>query len=154
MIDLQLADDRWAKLNIDAIAERVLGALDLSNANVSLLATNDVEIAQLNEDFRDKPKPTNVLSWPSQNREPGGEVSPDAFGDIELGDIALAYETCVREAKAQDIPLEAHATHLILHGVLHLLGYDHETDDEAAQMESFESQLMLTMGLHDPYTIQ
>ena len=122
-----------------------------------MLACDDTQIAKLNADFRAKPTPTNVLSWPSEERaadEPGGlpqPAHPGPDGLIALGDIAIAYDTCAREAEAASKPLTDHVTHLIVHGTLHLLGYDHETEQDAALMEGLETKILGKMGLDDPY---
>lgn len=125
---------------------------------ISLMACDDDRIAALNAEFRGKPTPTNVLSWPAQPLAPPspGAVppapTPDPFEDLtELGDIALADGVCAREAEQQGKSLEAHVTHLIVHGVLHLLGYDHETAQDAALMEGIERKVLGQMGIADPY---
>jgi len=112
-----------------------------------LLACSDDRIRALNATFRHKGRATNVLSWPAFDPLPA-----DAPGaPRHLGDIALALETVRGEADAADTPLKAHALHLILHAVLPLLGYDHETADEAAEMEGLESRILLGMGIADPH---
>ena len=98
-----------------------------------------------------------MLSWPAQTLAPatagGRPCAPkaDAFGEVPLGDVALAFETCAREAEAQGKRFGDHVTHLIIHGVLHLLGYDHETEADAARMESLEREILGKLGLDDPY---
>ena len=124
---------------------------------MSVLACDDVRIATLNADFRDKPMPTNVLSWPEEDlgpEEAGAEPltpQPDPDGTLSLGDIAIAYDTCAREAAEQDKPFEAHVTHLLVHGTLHLLGYDHIRDRDATRMEAVEVEVLGKLGLPDPY---
>ena len=124
---------------------------------MSLLACDDARIANLNADFRDKPAPTNVLSWPEEDLSPdtaGGVPSaptPDPTGTFGLGDIAIAYDTCAREAAEQGKPLAAHVTHLLVHGTLHLLGYDHVRDPDATRMEALEVEILGKLGLPDPY---
>ncbi|WP_308915823.1 rRNA maturation RNase YbeY [Jannaschia sp. LMIT008] len=120
--------------------------LDPDAYEVALLACDDDRIAALNAQFRGKEQPTNVLSWPSERRTPG--VPP---GDAELGDIAISFDTCAREAAMQGKPFEAHVTHLIVHAVLHLLGHDHEVDAEAEAMEQAERRILAKLGLPDPY---
>jgi probable rRNA maturation factor len=120
---------------------------------LSIKLTSDAEVHALNREWRDKDKPTNVLSFPQLEADEleelaRGEASPHP---ILLGDIILARETCVREAAEKNVTTEAHATHLIVHGLLHLLGYDHMGDDEAQMMENVERQVMARLGLHDPY---
>lgn len=112
---------------------------------IALLFTDDETVQRLNRDFRGKDKPTNVLSFPSD------EDVMDNDGPIHIGDIALAYETCYREAGEKGVPLKDHAAHLIFHGVLHLFGYDHEDEEEALVMEKMETDLLADMGIADPY---
>jgi probable rRNA maturation factor len=100
--------------------------------------TDDAEIQQLNKDFRGKDKPTNVLSFPNDS-------------DDYLGDIAISVDTIKREAEEQDKPYEHHMLHMIIHGFLHLLGYDHIEDDEAEEMESFEIAVLQEIGIKNPY---
>jgi probable rRNA maturation factor len=136
-----------------AIAETPLAELSAVDVaiEISIRLTSDAEVQTLNRQYRGKDKPTNVLSFPM--------VQPDLIeglanfddGEVLLGDIVLAYETCVHESQQRDVSLEAHALHLIVHGTLHLLGYDHMQDDEAEHMESLESEIMSKLGLHDPY---
>jgi probable rRNA maturation factor len=123
-----------------------------------VLGCDDARIAALNTTFRGKAVPTNVLSWPSQERAadtPGGRpAAPDPGSPDdpeELGDIAIAWETCASEAEGMGKPLATHAAHLIVHGTLHLLGYDHETDSDAALMEETEVRALAAMGLPNPY---
>jgi probable rRNA maturation factor len=122
---------------------------------ISLLACDDKRIAILNEDFRAKATPTNVLSWPSDERaamNPGEmPVLPSPGPDAEIGDIAIAYDTCAREAAEQKKPLNNHVIHLIIHGTLHLLGFDHENEPDAALMEGLETEILGNLGLPDPY---
>ena len=110
----------------------------LDGEELSILLTNDGHIQQLNRDFRDKDKPTNVLSFPD------GE-------DGYLGDIAIAYETIKREAEEQEKEIHHHFIHMLVHGLLHLKGYDHETDEEAEEMEALEIKILADMGIKNPY---
>ena len=114
----------------------------LEGAEVSLLFCDDARIRELNQQFRDKDGPTNVLSFPGPDT-----VETAAF----LGDIAIAYETVAREAQEDSISLEQHCRHMIVHGFLHLLGYDHEEDDEAEAMEALEINILRQMGVKNPY---
>ncbi|GKY88914.1 rRNA maturation RNase YbeY [Sinisalibacter aestuarii] len=155
-VDLIIEDERWAGLDLEALAGRACGAalehLGIAGAEISLLACDDARIAVLNGDFRDKPMATNVLSWPSEERgaeEPGGDPLPP--GDMELGDIAIAWETCAREAAAAGKEMETHVSHLLVHGTLHLLGYDHIDDKDAALMEGLEVEILGKLGIADPY---
>ncbi|MGB3408645.1 MAG: rRNA maturation RNase YbeY [Jannaschia sp.] len=156
-VDVVLEDARWSDL--DRLAAAAVPAA-LAGADVGLdwevvvMGCDDARIALLNADFRGKPSPTNVLSWPSQNRAPTvpgqapGRPDPDT---PDLGDIAIAYETCLREAEEQGKTFDAHVTHLLVHATLHLLGYDHETEADAVRMESLEVRIVTALGLPDPY---
>lgn len=160
-VDVIIEDDRWVALDLEALAGRAAEAtlahlgLDPEAWEISLLGCDDARIAVLNGEFRDKPTPTNVLSWPSEERaaEGDGDVPdpPEAGFDPELGDIAIAYETCAREAAEAGKPVVDHVTHLIVHGVLHLLGYDHIRDQDATLMEATEVGILGKLGLDDPY---
>ena len=112
-------------------------------AELSILLTNDEEQHELNKQWRGKDSSTNVLSFP--------QIEP--FGPVVglLGDITLARETLIREADEQGVGFEAHFTHLVVHGFLHILGYDHLTDEEATAMESLETSILATLGIDDPY---
>ena len=142
----------------DALALRAAAALahttpKLANPRVSasLLFTSDAEVHALNREWRGQDKPTNVLSFPMLTRAELLDLAP-AGPPVLLGDIALAYETCAREAAGKDIAIEAHAAHLIIHGLLHLAGYDHElSSEDAAAMEALEIKALALMGLPDPY---
>ena len=162
-VECLIEDRRWDAVGLAALAEAAVGAalegvgLDPGSWEVSLLACNDGRIADLNADFRGRPQPTNVLSWPSEERGAmvAGEAPlPPDPRDPELGDIAIAYDTCLREAEDAGKPLTDHVTHLIVHGTLHLLGYDHERDADATLMEGLEAQILGTMGIADPYRDQ
>ena len=160
MIDVIIEDERWGGAGIEELAARASDAaltavgLDPDTYEISLLACGDGRIATLNADFRGKPQPTNVLSWPSEERgavTPGETPLPPDPTDPELGDIAIAYDTCAREAAGQGLSFADHVTHLVIHGTLHLLGYDHERDADAALMEGLEREILAGLGLHDPY---
>ena len=164
LVETVIEDERWAGLGLEPLAEAAARAalaglgLAAEGFQISLLACDDARIAVLNADFRGKPAPTNVLSWPSEERaaefvgeeperpEPGTGDAPE-----ELGDIAIAWETCAREAAEQEKPMEAHVTHLVVHAVLHLLGYGNIEDEDAALMEGLEVRILASMGLPDPY---
>jgi len=142
-------DEAWPE-NLDARAEEaVLAALELSKARVkgvaelSILLTNDEEQQALNREWRDKDSSTNVLSFP--------QIEP--FGPVVglLGDITLARETLIREAEEQGVSFEDHFTHLVVHGFLHILGYDHMNEEEALLMEGLETQILAKLGVDDPY---
>ena len=160
-LDILIEDDRWARSGFSELAEAAfeatLAALDLDAEifEASVLACDDSRIKVLNADFRDKDKATNVLSWPSAERAadtPGARpAGPQPGPDSELGDIAIAFDTCAREAAEQGKPFADHVTHLFVHGTLHLLGFDHENEPDAALMEGLEVQILGNMGLPDPY---
>lgn len=144
--------ERLAATATDAVARHLNLAQD--GLEVSLLACDDARIAELNKAFRGKPVPTNVLSWPSEDRAAERDgAPPEPPLDPELGDIAIAYQTCLREAEAGGRSLTDHATHLVVHGVLHLLGYDHERDADATLMEGIETEILGKLGIEDPYAI-
>lgn len=166
LVDCLIEDHRWEAVNLARLAERaaqgVLGRLGMPprGYEISLLACNDARIAELNADFRGKPQPTNVLSWPAEERGPAraGAMpalpAPGQHGPEELGDVAIAYDTCAAEAAAAGRDLPDHATHLLVHGILHLLGFDHERDADATLMERLEVEILGKMGIADPYSAQ
>jgi probable rRNA maturation factor len=119
---------------------------------VSVRLTSDEEVHALNRQYRGKDKPTNVLSFPMVQPDLLETVSQNGDdGELLLGDIVLAHGVCAREAAEKGVALAAHATHLIVHGLLHLLGYDHQGSAEAEHMESLERDVMSRLALHDPY---
>ena len=118
---------------------------------VSVRLTDDAEVHALNRDFRGKDKPTNVLSFPQVQDDLVDTLANSDDGEILLGDIVLARETCAREAAEKGISLTDHATHLIVHGTLHLVGYDHMDDASAAAMEALEVKALASLGLANPY---
>lgn len=124
------------------------GDLPEGNLELSIVLADDALVQQLNRDYRGKDKPTNVLSFAFEDAE-----GPDAFEDAPtmLGDVIVAQETVAREAAEQGKSFDAHFMHLVAHGVLHLLGYDHEAEDEAAEMERLETAAMAALGHPDPY---
>lgn len=157
LVDLVIEEPRWEAAGLEVLAETAARAAllaagrDPDRHEISLLACDDARIAALNADFRDKPKPTNVLSWPAFEGD-APDPDPEDPEPVFLGDMALSYDTCAREAAEAGIPLSDHATHLVVHGVLHLLGYDHELEAEADAMEDFETKILASMGVADPYS--
>ncbi len=133
---------------VDAALDAALAAARpplAAGAEVGIVFTDDAHVRALNRTYRGKDKPTNVLSFPAAPVEKGRFGPP-------LGDIVLAGETVAAEAAREGLALEAHATHLIVHGFLHLLGYDHVRDDDAAIMESLETSILSRLGIADPYS--
>jgi probable rRNA maturation factor len=110
-------------------------------AEIAILLTDDSAIREMNRQWRGQDKPTNVLSFPAST---GGHAT-------HLGDIAIAYETLNREAVAEEKPASNHLAHLVIHGYLHLLGYDHTTDADATRMEKLETQILEKLGIPDPH---
>jgi probable rRNA maturation factor len=164
LVDCVIEHDIWQDFGLDPLADRAIRqamdhlGLPVEGFTLCLMGCNDARIAELNADFRGKPKATNVLSWPSDERAsdvPGTAPDlpdPGAADDPEhLGDIAIAYETCAAEAAAAGKPMADHVTHLVVHGFLHLLGYDHINDADAELMETTETAILARMGLSDPY---
>jgi probable rRNA maturation factor len=143
----------WSELAVRAAAAAGEVAPELASDRLSadLLFTSDAEVHALNRDWRQRDKPTNVLSFPMLERSEIlalGEEGPPVL----LGDVALAYETCTREAAERGISLADHAAHLIVHGLLHLAGYDHEVSAaEAEAMEALETKTLAILGVGDPY---
>lgn len=115
------------------------------NAGVAILFSDDAHVRRLNAEFRGQDKPTNVLSFPASGDSDFGEMS-------HLGDIVLAFETVAAEAESGATPFDHHVAHLVMHGFLHILGYDHEDDDEAVVMERLETLALAELGIADPYS--
>ncbi len=159
-----MEDSRWEALDLEALSRSALLttcevlSLDPAIIEVSLLACDDARIAELNADHRAKPVPTNVLSWPAEDlaaEASGGRPAPPAPGPdgaLALGDIAIAFETCAREAAEMGKTMPNHVLHLLVHGSLHLLGYDHVEDPDADLMQGLETEILGKMGLDDPYS--
>lgn len=165
LVDVVIEDARWEAFGLEPLADRAVRAalaeLDLPAAGFTmcLMGCDDARILELNGDFRGKAKPTNVLSWPSEERgsddegglpdapEPGSEDDPE-----HLGDIAISYDTCAAEATVAEKLMADHVTHLVVHGFLHLLGYDHIRDGDAELMEATEVRILARLGLCDPYS--
>lgn len=121
---------------------------------VAVRLTDDAEVHALNRDFREKDKPTNVLSFPQVQADLLESLANSDDGEILLGDIVLARETCAREAEEKGLSLADHATHLIVHGALHLVGYDHMDDVAATAMEALEVKALASLGIANPYADQ
>ncbi|MBL8676290.1 MAG: rRNA maturation RNase YbeY [Alphaproteobacteria bacterium] len=146
IINFIISEKRWKtispllKKEIALALEKTAHVLnkDFSQSEVSVVLATEEEVRTYNKTFRHQDKATNVLSFPSDEK-------------AELGDIILAYETILREAQELGISILDHALHLIIHGFLHLLGYDHETDHEAEKMESLEIKILQTLNIQNPY---
>ena len=164
LVDCVIEDPRWEAFGLDPLAQNAtratLAALGLPETGLSLvvMGCNDARIATLNADFRGKPQPTNVLSWPAWDLSAEAEGgTPDApeIGTADdpeaLGDIAIAWETCAREAQEASKTMSDHVAHLVIHGLLHCLGYDHVRDGDADVMEALEVRILASLGLPDPY---
>lgn len=148
----------WDEAALAALAERAVAAtlahlgLPAAGHEVALLGCDDGRIAALNADFRGRARPTNVLSWPAAERAPDRPGAAPAPPDgPELGDIALAHGTVMAEAVAAGLDPDHHVLHLLVHGTLHLLGYDHETEADAELMERLETEILATLGVANPY---
>ena len=140
-IDIEIEDEAWSAAlpNAEALALEAAEAAT-AEGGLAILLTDDDTVADLNLRFRGKSGPTNVLSFPAPENREG-----------HLGDIALAYGVCAREAAEQGKPLAHHLQHLVAHGVLHLVGYDHQTETEAAEMEALERRILAGLDVPDPY---
>jgi probable rRNA maturation factor len=143
MIDVEIEAEAWTEAlpETEAVVERAARAsLGTIEGDVVVLLTDDAAVRELNARFRDKDRPTNVLSFPApENAAP------------HLGDIVLAFGVCATEAQTQGKTLADHLSHLVVHGVLHLLGRDHEDDAEAEEMEAEEREILAQIGVADPY---
>ena len=141
MIDIEAEDDAWSGdvPDVEGVVRRAAEQV-APPGDVVILLTDDETVRDLNGRFRGKDRPTNVLSFPApENAQP------------HLGDIVLAHGVCAAEARAQGKPFADHLSHLVIHGLLHLMGHDHEADDEAEAMEAQERTLLAALGIPDPY---
>ena len=165
MLDVETAagpgwddEDSWA----DLARRAVRAGLSVSpfanlidkkvSVEVAVKLSDDAEVQSLNANYRGKDKPTNVLSFPMVQPDLLQSLENSDDGETLLGDIILARETCAAEAAEKDISLHQHATHLIVHGTLHLLGYDHENEADAERMEDLEVKALASLGLPNPYS--
>lgn len=165
VVETAVASDAWPAADWEELAHRAaaaaVGATPYAGladarfaAEVSVRLTDDAEVHALNRQYRGKDKPTNVLSFPMVQRDLLDALRNTDDGEQLIGDIVLAAETVAREAADKGVSVPDHATHLIVHGALHLLGYDHETDDEAERMEALEREVLGRLGLSDPYAVR
>jgi len=152
LVESDVSEEWDSKTDWPGLAERAARAAaaqsdypELADTEVSVKFTSDAEVRALNAAWRGKDKATNVLSFPMAEEPEGAPM---------LGDIVLAQGVCAREADEKKVAIETHATHLVVHGMLHLLGYDHETSDtEAEAMEDIERKALASLGISDPYAI-
>mgnify|MGYP002869033942 CR=1 FL=1 len=167
ILDVLVEDDRWTEnVDFDAVkvaeelkdltfrfvadsAEHELLVLD-KTFNVNVALSNDEEVHRLNKEFRQMDKPTNVLSFANIDDDAFWEILPKEKV-IDLGDIILAFETLVAEAQIKNISVYAHFCHLLVHGFLHILGFDHQEDDEAEEMEELEIDILAAFSIDNPY---
>ena len=167
MLEIALTrEEPWPEADWDALASRAAqaavertpqGELLTTPAlvEISVRLTTDDEVHALNRQYRGKDKPTNVLSFPMVQADLLETISQNSDdGEVLLGDIVLAHGVCAAEAAERGISVEDHATHLMVHGVLHLLGYDHLEDGEAEAMEEIERQALHGLGIADPYLVR
>ena len=149
MIEIVVNDARWREAlpEIESwAARRHEAALSFEprlKGEIAVALTGDGDMRNLNQQFRNKDKPTNVLAFPAGAQDNGDTPF--------LGDIAIGFGRCAAEAEERDIPFAAHASHLLVHGMLHLIGYDHQTDDEADAMERRETEILAALGVGDPH---
>jgi probable rRNA maturation factor len=149
VIDVSIESEKWRAIDGEAIVRRAIAAAGPDEAGateISVVLTDDESIRALNAQWRGKDEPTNVLSFPAVG---SGAGTPQL-----LGDIVIAYETAAREALNESKPIAHHVAHLAVHGFLHLMGYDHESDAEAEAMESREREILARLGIPDPYTVR
>ena len=158
-VEVVIEDARWQEHGLELLCRKAVATtmdhLGLAHADLCVMGCSDTRIKELNAEFRGKARATNVLSWPSQDRaavEAGGTPRPPT--DPELGDIAISYETCRAEAYSANVLFSDHVTHLIVHGLLHLLGYDHQNDADAELMERIETETLGKLGISDPYSVE
>lgn len=155
-IDIRVEADGWhapAFRAEELTREAATAALDMAlpsriDGELSVLLTDDAAIAELNATWRGRSGPTNVLSFPGESSD-----GPDRASDapVLLGDIVIALQTLIAEAEVSGVPVSDHLRHLVVHGVLHLLGYDHEVETDADRMEHREIEILATLGVPDPY---
>lgn len=151
---LVVADNWHAEPGAEAVIQRAIATAaelvdaDVGEAELAVMLTDDSGIRTLNSNWRGIDKPTNVLSFPAL--QPTGAGAPDDAPRM-LGDIAIAFETTRREADDEQKPFDHHLSHLAVHGFLHLIGYDHEKDDDAVAMETLEQEILAQLGIPDPY---
>lgn len=160
-VENNFADLRWKALLPSGqplciqLLDKFAQVTEISSCTISVLWTNDSEMAGINKQFRQQDKPTNILSFPAQDFLPDIHISDTKASEpIFLGDMALGFETVTDEAADNGQPAEHHLAHLFLHGLLHLAGYDHQNEAEAEEMEALEIQLLAEMNIPNPYLLK
>jgi probable rRNA maturation factor len=155
MTEVLVVADCWqTEPGAEAVIQRAIATAaemvdaDIGDAELAVMLTDDVGLRTLNSNWRGVDKPTNVLSFPAL--KPTGRAGPDDAPRM-LGDIAIAYQTTRKEADDEQKPFDNHLSHLAVHGFLHLIGYDHEKDDDAETMEALEGEILAQLGIPDPY---
>ena len=159
-------DDRWKKIPLQKIAQSSLNLIvdkilhKEKQLEISILASNDFELAKLNKQYRGSSTPTNILAWPEHDFKrstPGAlpNYTSTSYGDFDgldfIGNLAISFDRCSIEAQEENISLEDHITHLLIHGFLHLIGFDHENELDATLMEEIEKRLLFQLGIKNPY---
>jgi probable rRNA maturation factor len=155
MTEVLVVADCWqTEADVESVIHRAIATAaemveaDVDDAELAVMLTDDAGIRTLNRNWRGIDKPTNVLSFPAL--QPSGPHGPDDAPRM-LGDIAIAYQTTRKEADEEQKPFDHHLSHLAVHGFLHLIGYDHEKDDDAEAMEALETEILAQLGIPDPY---
>jgi probable rRNA maturation factor len=155
MTEILVVADCWqTETDVESVIHRAIATAaemvdaDVEDAELAVMLTDDAGIRTLNSNWRGIDKPTNVLSFPAL--QPTGPRGPDDAPRM-LGDIAIAYQTTRKEADDEQKPFDHHLSHLAVHGFLHLIGYDHEKDDDAEAMEALETEILAQLGIPDPY---
>ena len=159
-IDITINDERWHSCGFDVntaltvVARHIYDIIDIPDyaTELSVVLCDDIFIQRLNKEYRGKDKPTNVLSFPQLGDDAMDSSSPEMAMESSLGDIIVSYDTIAHEAEDQQKTLEDHFKHMCVHGMLHLLGYDHIDNDEAEEMESLEVEILSLMGIKNPYS--
>src|SRR5260221_2550136 len=158
MTEVLVVADCWqTEPGAEAVIQRAIATAaemvdaDIGDAELAVMLTDDAGIRTLNSNWRGVDKPTNVLSFPAL--QPTGRAGP-ADAPRMLGDIAIAYQTTRKEADDEQKPFDNHLSHLAVHGFLHLIGYDHDKDDDAETMETLEAEILAQLGIPDPYADQ
>ena len=165
LVEADSGEDWDSRIDWSALAERAVRAAIASSRHaglvdsaltveISVKFTHDEEVKALNAAYRNKEKPTNVLSFPMFEADLIDQIIAADGGEVLLGDIVLAGAVCAAEAEEKGVAIETHAAHLVVHGTLHLLGYDHETGDaDAEAMEEVEREALAALGIDDPYAV-